>query len=175
MELHLTSDETVQTQKGESLYFALKKAGIYLVASCGGKGTCGKCTIKVLDGAVESLSYGKLTVKEREAGMVLACQAFPGGDLVVEIPKESKLVIGDKIAVARSKNLARYLESFGVTINPPIKRIALELPPPTISDNISDLERLKRTLDEKDLRDMRFSHGFLSTMGRTLREAEWKV
>ncbi len=175
LELRLTSDEVVQTQKGESLYAALKKAGIYLVASCGGKGTCGKCRIKVLDGTVDSLSHGKLTAKERETGMVLACQSFPLSDLAVEIPKESKLAIGDKIAIARSKNLVEYLESFGVNINPPIKRIALELPPPTIIDNISDLERLKRALDEKGLRGMGFSHGFISTMGKTLRAAEWKV
>ncbi len=175
MELRLTSDEVVQTHKGESLYAALKKAGIYLVSSCGGKGTCGKCTIKVLDGTVDSLSQGKLTSKERESGIVLACRTFPLSDLVVEIPKESKLAIGDKIAIARSKNLVEHLESFGVTINPPIKRTTLELPPPTISDNISDLERLKRALDEKGLRDMRFSHGFVSTMGKTLREAKWEV
>ena len=171
----MTSDEEVQTHKGESLYTALKKAGIYLVASCGGKGTCGKCRIKVLDGTVDSLSHGKLTGEERQSGMVLACQTFPSSDLVVEIPKESKLAIGDKIAIAKSKNLVENLESFGVTINPPIKRISLELPPPTLIDNISDLERLKRALDEKGLGDIGFSHGFLSAMGKTLRDAEWKV
>src|SRR5208283_4726531 len=175
LELRLTSDEVVQTHKGERLYAALKKAGIYLVASCGGKGTCGKCRIKIIDGTVDSVSHGKLTAIERETGIVLACQTSAVSDLTVEIPKESKLAIGDKIAIARSKNLVEYLESFGVTINPPIKRISLELPPPTISDNISDLERLKRALDEKGLRGIRFSHGFLSAMGKTLRKAEWKV
>src|SRR5208283_1944263 len=175
LELRLTSDEVVQTHKGERLYAALKKAGIYLVASCGGKGTCGKCRIKIIDGTVDSVSHGKPTAIERETGIVLACQTSAVSDLTVEIPKESKLAIGDKIALARSKNLVEYLESFGVTINPPTKRITLELPPPTISDNISDLERLKRALEEKGLRDMAFSHGFLSTMGKTLRAAEWKV
>lgn len=175
MELRLTSDEVVQIREDESLYSSLKKAGLYLVASCGGKGTCGKCTIKILEGNFESLSLGKLTARDREEGLVLACRTFPRGDLLAEIPKESKLVVGDKISIARTKDLASYLESFGVVINPPIKRVTLELPPPTISDNISDLERLKRALDEKNLKDMRFSHGFLSTMGNTLREARWKV
>lgn len=175
MELRLTSDEVVQTRDGESLYSALKRAGIYLVASCGGKGTCGKCKIKILDGTAESVSYGKLTAAEREEDIVLACRTFPSTNLFADIPKESKLVIGDKIAIAGTKRLVEYLESFGVAINPPVKRISLELPPPTISDNISDLERLKRALDEKGLRGMRFSHGFVSTMGPILREARWKV
>ncbi len=175
MELRLTSDEVVQTNEGESLYTALKKAGIYLVASCGGKGVCGKCKIKVLDGPSESVSHTKLTAQELEEGMALACQTFPKGDLLLDIPKESKLVIGDKIALAKTKNLASYLESYGVVINLPIKRIHLQLPPPTISDNISDLERLKRALHERGLRDMRFSHGFVSTMGTILRDAKWIV
>ena len=121
MQLRLTSDEVVQTREDESLYASLKKAGIYLVASCGGKGVCGKCKVKILDGPSESFSHAKLTAKDREEGMVLACQTFPRGDLLLEIPKESKLVIGDKIALARTKNLAAYLESYGVVINPPLK------------------------------------------------------
>ncbi len=175
MQLRLTSDEVVQTREDQSLYTSLKKAGIYLVASCGGKGVCGKCKVKVLDGASESVSHTKLTAKELKQGMVLACQTFPRGDLLLEIPKESKLVIGDKIALAKTKNLVSYLESYGVVINPPVKRMSLQLPPPTINDNISDLERMKRTLKEKGLADMRFTHGFVSAMAGTLREAKWIV
>ncbi|MEW6215372.1 MAG: ASKHA domain-containing protein, partial [Nitrospirota bacterium] len=45
----------------------------------------------------------------------------------------------------------------------------------TISDNISDLERLKRLVEEKGMKDMRFSHGFVSCMAKALRDADWKV
>ncbi len=175
MNLRLTSDEVIELKEGESLYTALKKAGIFLVASCGGKGTCGKCKVKILEGDHAARSYGKLTSQERGSGLVLACQTVPEGDLLVEIPKESRLVVGDKIAIAGTKDLARYLKSFGVDINPVIKRISLNLPPPTISDNISDLERLKRLLDEKGLRTMRYSHGFMSRVSETLRSANWDV
>lgn len=175
MELRLTSDEVIEVKQGESVYAALKRAGVFLVASCGGKGTCGKCTVRVLEGDYHASSYGKLTARDRESRTVLACQTVPKGDLLVEIPKESRLVVGDKIAIARTKDLVEYLKSYGVSINPPIRKISLELPPPTISDNISDLERLRRALDEKGLSGMRFSHGFVSSMGKTLREAGWRV
>ncbi|MEW6115297.1 MAG: ASKHA domain-containing protein [Nitrospirota bacterium] len=175
MNIRLTSDETVPVQEGEDIYTALKKAGIYLVASCGGKGTCGKCRVRIIEGDHEVASYGKLTSQEKESRLVLACQTVPKGDILAEIPKESRLVVGDKIAIAKTKNLVDYLKSYGVAINPPIKRISLELPPPTISDNISDLERLKRALAEKGLDNLRFSHLFVSTMGKILREANWKV
>ncbi|MEW5745987.1 MAG: ASKHA domain-containing protein [Nitrospirota bacterium] len=175
MNIRSTSDEIIEANEGEDLYKALKRAGIYLVASCGGKGTCGKCKVRIVEGAHEILSHGKLTAQERGAGLVLACQTVPRGELLIEIPKESRLVVGDKIAIAKTKNLVDYLKSFGVAINPPIKRVSLELPPPTINDNISDLERLKRALDAKGLGAVRFSHVFVSTMGKILREADWKV
>ncbi|MEW6739845.1 MAG: ASKHA domain-containing protein [Nitrospirota bacterium] len=175
MELRLTSDEVIKLKEKEDIYSALKRSGIYLVASCGGKGTCGKCKVKIVEGDCDVISYGKLTQKERETDIVLACQTVPKGNILIEIPKESRLVVGDKIAIARTKDLVEYLKSFGVDINPAVKRLYLELLPPTISDNISDLERLKRTLDEKGMGNMRFSHGFVSTMADTLRIASWNV
>lgn len=175
MELRLTSDEVIKLKEKEDIYSALKRSGIYLVASCGGKGTCGKCKVRVVEGQCDVISFGKLTQKERESNIVLACQTIPKGDVLIEIPKESRLVVGDKIAIARTKDIVEYLKSFGVDINPAVKRLYLELPPPTISDNISDLERLKRTLEGKGLSNIRFSHGFVSTMANTLRIANWKV
>ncbi|MFN3479044.1 MAG: 2Fe-2S iron-sulfur cluster-binding protein, partial [Thermodesulfovibrionales bacterium] len=50
MEIRLTSGKTLSIESGEDLYRALKRQGVYLVASCGGKGTCGKCRVKVMEG-----------------------------------------------------------------------------------------------------------------------------
>ncbi len=175
MGLRLTSGEVVDLRKGDTVFSALKRAGIYLVASCGGKGTCGKCKVKIIHGDYDVRSYGKLTEKERLSGVTLACQTTPKRDVVIEILRGSRLVVGDKIAISRTKDLIGYLKSYGVDIGPCVKRMYLDLPPPTITDNISDLERLKRALKEKGLSDLRFSHGFVSAMAHTLREADWKV
>ncbi|MDI6800556.1 MAG: ASKHA domain-containing protein [Thermodesulfovibrionales bacterium] len=175
MELRLTSEEIIKLKEGENIYSAMKRSGIYLVAPCGGKGTCGKCKVMVIDGGHEVISYGRLTSKERESNIVLACQTIPRGDLLIEIPKESRLVVGDKIAIANTKDIVNYLRSFGVEINPLVKRVTIELPPPTISDSISDLERLKRALDEKGLGMMRFSHLVISKMADVMRHGNWNV
>ena len=50
MEIRIADGRTVTAGEGESIYAALKKNGIYLVASCGGKGVCGKCRVKVIEG-----------------------------------------------------------------------------------------------------------------------------
>ncbi|HXX56391.1 MAG TPA: ASKHA domain-containing protein [Thermodesulfovibrionales bacterium] len=175
MEMRLTSGKTLSIEDGESLYHALKRQGVYLVASCGGKGTCGKCRVRVVEGGSEVVAYGKIAPTDREAGYVLACQTFPRQDVLIDIPEESRLVVGDKIAVSKSRDLFELLESFTVEISPIVKRLNLDIPLPTIHDNISDLERLRRSLEEKGLSGMRFSHGFVSSMERSLRSAGWKI
>ncbi|MCX7913674.1 MAG: ASKHA domain-containing protein [Thermodesulfovibrionales bacterium] len=175
MELRLTSDEVIKLHKGENIYSALKKAGIFIVAPCGGKGLCSKCKIKILKGEYKVRSYGKLNIHERESNLSLACQTYPQGDIVIEIPKESQLVIGDKIAIAKTKDLIELFKSFKVSITPLTKRVLLDLPKPSITDNLSDLERLKRAIKDLGIKNITFSYDFGISMSKTLRESEWIV
>lgn len=175
MEIRLTTGQTVPVNPDENIYQALKNNGVYLVASCGGKGVCGKCRVKVLEGVKRVVATGKLGKKDLSQNIVLACQTFPEGDVLIEIPEESRLVIGDKIAVSKSKDLLEFLYSVEESLTPSVRRISLVLDPPTISDHVSDLERLKRKLAEHGIAPMRFSHGFVSSMAKELRDAEWNI
>jgi uncharacterized 2Fe-2S/4Fe-4S cluster protein (DUF4445 family) len=175
MEIRITDGRTVPAVEGENIYTALKKNGIYLVASCGGKGVCGKCRVKVIEGRSRFEAGAKLREKEKGKNIVLACQAFPEEDILIEIPEDSKLVIGDKIAVSKAKGLLEFLHSTEPVFTPPVECTVLDLGPPTIHDNISDLERVKRALEAKGIHGMRFSHDFVSSMSKALRDADWKV
>jgi len=175
MDIKLTTGRTLQVVEKESILQALKRNGIYLVASCGGKGICGKCRVRLLEGKNRIVSAGKLEPREVEAGITLACQTFPEGDTFIDIPKESKLIIGDKIALSKSGDLIELLHSLGAEISPIVRQITLNLPPPSIQDNISDLERLKRSLEERDLIGMRFNYDFVSSLSHILRAADWKI
>jgi uncharacterized 2Fe-2S/4Fe-4S cluster protein (DUF4445 family) len=175
MDIKLTSGTAIKILEGESILQTLKRNGIYLVASCGGKGICGKCRIKLLEGKRRIIHTGKLEPRDVEAGMTLACQTFPESDIFIDIPKESQLILGDKIALSKSGNLMELLNSFGAEIFPIVRVITLNLPPPSIQDNISDLERLRRSLEEKDTIGMRFNYDFVSSLSNTLRDADWKI
>ncbi len=175
MELRIGSDKKFVIEEGEEIYKTLKRNDVHLVSSCGGHGTCGKCKVKVVEGKYRVISYGKLDQMEWKKGNVLACLTVPESDVSIDIPKESKLVVGDKIAIIKSKYLENHFKSYNVPISPNIKNISLELPPPTLDDNISDLERLNRELDKKGLKDMSFSHGFVNRMSKILRYSNWKV
>ncbi len=175
MNISLTTGKSISVAKGESILNALKRHEIYLVSSCGGKGTCGKCRVRILDGKYKTTVTGKLSQSDRDKGIVLACQTFPEQDIAIEILEGSKLVVGDKIALAKSKDLSELFKSLDGEIALVVKRLELELPPPTIEDHISDLERLKRELDIRGIKGMRFSHGFLSSMSDAMRNYDWKI
>ena len=84
----------VEIDKGRSLLEAIRLSGIRVTSPCGGKGTCGKCLVRLSMKAEE----GELTVAEErlldkediEQGYRLACQIFPEHDIDVEIPEESR-------------------------------------------------------------------------------------
>lgn len=175
MHIRLASGKILDVLEGENLLQALKGQGVYLVASCGGKGICGKCRVRILEGNYRTTSSGKLDPHEIETGITLACQTLSESDISIEIPKESRLVVGDVIEISKSKDLFEILRSSDGKPSPVVKWIMLSIPPPTIDNNIGDLERLNRSLEDAGLRDMSFSHAFLSSMATSLRGAEWKV
>lgn len=65
----LHGENRILTAKhGEPLVDVLRKNGVFFSAPCGGKGTCGKCKVKLLQGAFDG-------VEADENGDVLACRA----------------------------------------------------------------------------------------------------
>ena len=77
MKITLPSGKIITASAGLSILENLNQAEVYLTASCGGKGTCGKCKIIIKDGNIKSLSTMKLTQEEIEKGFALACRTFP--------------------------------------------------------------------------------------------------
>jgi uncharacterized 2Fe-2S/4Fe-4S cluster protein (DUF4445 family) len=175
MEIKILNGRKITATAGKNIYKTLKENGIYLVASCGGKGVCGKCRVKILEGQIKVGSTGKLLKKEIEENFALACQTIPEGDVLIEVPEGSKLIIGDKIALSKTKDLLEYLRAIDPALTPAVRKIVLRLTPPSIQDNTGDLERLKRALGEKGIHDMVFSHAFIFAMPKALREAAWDV
>lgn len=175
MNLQLSTGEVIKIEEGQTILDALKGAEFYLVASCGGKGTCGKCRIRIIEGSIDTKTFGKLTPQERKKGFVLACQTIAFSDLILEIPEDSKLTVGDKIAISKGRDLFELLLSLSGDISPLVKYVDLTLPPPTITDNIGDLERLRRALRFKGMDDMRFSNKFMRGLSHELRKNNWSI
>ncbi len=175
MQIRLTSGKTIETADGISILEALNRAGVFLTSSCGGKGTCGKCRVQIRSGSAERKSTIRLSPEEVENGMAIACQTFPQTDIEIDIPKESVLVVEGKIATGRADDLLQMLAEFGVPVEPVAQRRLLRLPPPTLDDNISDMERLKRELFSQGLGCLRIHFRTLLGLARTAREKDWEI
>ena len=73
----LPRDRTYPAESGETLLETAMKSGVHINASCGGNGACGKCRVKVLEGAVQSSVHPKISQWEYDSGIRLACMTTP--------------------------------------------------------------------------------------------------
>lgn len=110
----------IEAARGERLLDALSAAGLALPASCGGKGTCGQCRVRVLGDASPALptDRSRLGPRELALGGRLACQLTLRGDLSIRIPEE---IFG----VGRYTCTVRSARCVGTMI----REIVLEMPP----------------------------------------------
>lgn len=79
-------------EEGQTIQQALTQHGIYNSAVCGGRGTCGKCRIKVIAGKVPASEADKKYFKqaEWESGWRLACTAYPLTDCEIVTDREQE-------------------------------------------------------------------------------------
>ena len=65
----------------------LKKQDRSLLTACGGRGNCGKCTVRVIDGevAVNTIDRAWFSEEQLREGYRLGCQIHTKEAIVVEI------------------------------------------------------------------------------------------
>ncbi len=175
-----------EAEPGEKLMEIASYAEIDLSNLCGGQGICGKCRVRVTKGKVKISSkvIGQLSRKEMEQGYVLACQAeIQDEDIEVWVPPESRQDV-EQIQIA--DYLVSYDAPTAVEKGPDIRassffrplcqKFYLELPHPTITDSLSDLERVHRELRKK-LEDTSFltHYSCLWDLNHLVRRHNWKV
>ncbi|UCB47099.1 MAG: DUF4445 domain-containing protein [Spirochaetota bacterium] len=144
-------NKKVTVKKSTSLLDAVSKAHISINNLCGGDGICGRCKMVVKEGEVAAEVSPKLTREEIKNGVVLACMTRVEGDLVIQIPEETlaKEKISADLDAERFKDFEQtiLLEEFEPT--PLVRKVYLELEPPTLVNNTADHERLCEALCKK--------------------------
>ncbi|MDP9284005.1 MAG: ASKHA domain-containing protein [Actinomycetota bacterium] len=148
---------------GTTLFDGASWNGVAIDSTCGGHGTCKKCKVRVASGeqAISSVDPRAFSSAELKAGWRLACRAQAEADLVVEVPT---LQTRPKAALA---GVGRH-----VILRPAVQKRYLELTEPTLEDQVSDLERVLQAMDDIE---PRVPMDLLRALGRTLRDADWKV
>ncbi|HJD14116.1 MAG TPA: DUF4445 domain-containing protein [Candidatus Ruminococcus avistercoris] len=87
-------DKTFQviSREYETILDAMNKQGAYFSAVCGGKGNCGKCKIRLLEGELEITPADRkhFTQEELEKGYRLACRAYPTDDITISMATQDE-------------------------------------------------------------------------------------
>jgi len=138
-------NKEIIVKAGANLLKTADGAGLYIEGDCAGKGSCGKCRVKIISGHSDSHTASEkkhLSAGELQAGWVLACQRRINQDSIVEVPLQ-------KDSHSRKTTLAGGVED--LEAEPNVEKIAVKLNRPAVKDQRADLERLLEELKRFDL------------------------
>jgi uncharacterized 2Fe-2S/4Fe-4S cluster protein (DUF4445 family) len=150
--VHFIPDEQSATvAQGETILKAAEAAGVFVNSICGGDGLCGKCRVIVRDGNVSSRPTALLDRDEIRAGYVLACETQVMGDLRVEIPEETRLTGKTGFTAEETLRFGKGSSQHGGVKEYPFaplsRKLLLAMSPPSLDDNLGDLERVYRAIE----------------------------
>ena len=135
---------TVYVLSGTPVMEAAGRAGIILQSPCGGKGTCGKCRVRLVNPSSES-GEGTDGISDElvREGYRLACQTHVTEDIVIEIPKESLFEATEKILTGDTGQTA--------VLHPVVRKQFFDLGEPDSHNAGSDAARLQDVIGEVDI------------------------
>ena len=119
IELTINEDKKIKVPGGGKLMNALADAGIFVPSACGGGGTCGQCTVRVLEGGGAILPTETSLISKREARdhCRLSCQVAVKQNMKITMPEEIFGIRKIECTVVSNRNVASF-----------IKELVLELP-----------------------------------------------
>lgn len=152
---------------GTNILDSAKALGIDLSSLCSGKGTCGKCKIKVQKGA-EGLSpltekeLKRLSQEELDTFHRLACQAKLAISSIIYVPLTSRVGV-------------QRLQTDGLDVpvapNPFVRKYFLQMPQPSLHDMRSDEDRVFDSLNKQyGLSNLKFDFDVAKTLPINLRK-----
>lgn len=134
------SDKTAHVPAGTTLFNAANWAGLPIESTCGGRGTCGKCKVRILQGEAEPTpaDHRKLDAGEIADAWRLSCQVEIHDDIECDVPRLMSMPKAATMGVNRF-----------VLLEPNVAKVAVTLPEPSLEDHRSALTRLAAALDEE--------------------------
>jgi len=160
---------------GTCLLDACSQARVPLNAACGGKGTCGDCVVKVIEGAATIKPSGFLPENLREQGFVLSCQTSIESDLIVQLPEFEELSLNIESDMWSFRDQKENIIA-DFKVSPLVEKLSLTLPPSTLDAKYSDLKILETEIKKaKPSEAVHCVYSVLKKLAQTVREKEGHV
>lgn len=161
----LPSNAVTNAPEGTTIFNAANWIGLAIDSTCGGRGTCGKCKVRVVNGSAPIREADRKFLAETELndGWRLSCRAVLHSDCVVDVPR----LMGNPKAA---------LLGYGhhVILNPNVAKIYMELSEPDLEDQVSDLQRIHHALSEEGY-DVHSNLALWRTLPKLMRECSFRL
>lgn len=156
--------KTTRVPPGMTIFNAANWIGLPIDSTCGARGTCGKCKVRLLSGVVPVTAADRKTFSAQELadGWRLSCRAEASSDLVCEVPR---LLSNPKAALM---GFNRH-----IVLDPNVHKMALSLPRPSLEDQRSDWQRLQEALLEAGF-EVSARLPVLQQLPKALRQSDWR-
>lgn len=140
----LPSGTRLDVAPGTGVIDAARRARVLIDLPCGGKGTCGKCLVRVTEGSVESKPGPGIDGKEAPEGFVNACLSSIVSDVIITV-SDSAMAAGDSLLDDGIDTTTDRLSDVA-GLSPLSRSIQLAVAKPEPEDGLSDLDRVNRGL-----------------------------
>lgn len=150
------SPVTIECNAGDNLLELARRANVAIDAPCSGNGSCGKCRVKLVEGALESLRSRHISDEEYEAGWRLSCNSRVQGDCTVFVPDiasayQSRMKTADLSSpkeIAIFEDCQNQLRESGIHFANNYRAVTVAMAEPTLEDTMPDNERLTWAVQE---------------------------
>ena len=118
VKITINDDKTLEVQPGNSLMATLAEDKVFLPSACGGKGNCGQCKCRVVEGGGTILptEVGFFTRKQIQELWRLGCQVKVKEDLKIVVPQSVLDVKEYECTVVSNRNVATFIKEFKVQL-----------------------------------------------------------
>ena len=114
----INDDRRLEVQPGSSLMATLADQQVFLSSACGGKGNCGQCKCRVVEGGGSILptEVGFFSRKQIQDHWRLGCQVKVREDLKIVVPQSVLDVKEYECTVVSNRNVATFIKEFKVQL-----------------------------------------------------------
>ena len=174
----------IECNAGDNLLELARRANVAIDAPCSGNGSCGKCRVKLVEGALETIKSRHISDEEYEAGWRLSCNSKVMGDCVVFVPDiasayQSRMKTADLSSpkeIAIFEECQANLKESGICFTNNYRAVTVTMAEPTLDDTMPDNERLTWAAQEAlGVETVKIPFCVMAKLAYTLREHNFSV
>ena len=174
----------IECNAGDNLLELARRANVAIDAPCSGNGSCGKCRVKLIEGALETIQSRHITDEEYEAGWRLSCNSKVLSDCTVFVPDiasayQSRMKTADLSSpkeIAIFENAKADLMDSGIEFTNDFLALDVVMDAPTLDDTMPDNERLTWGIKAQlEVEQVHIPFAVMVKLAHTLREHDFHV